>query len=165
MPVLDKFDNMNQKLCFLIEWVGVIGILLMMVITCVDVIGAKTIKMPVPGALDIVMISQLMAMAFAIGASLLLGRHVEVEFFVPLLPKPLQIIIEIFIHLLLVALFIVITWRLFAYGYDLQTGHEVSPTIRIPLYGFAYAAGASCIPVCLVYLHRLFTSIARIFEK
>lgn len=165
MPVMEKFDRFNQKLSFLIEWIGLAGILMMMTITCVDVIGAKVFKVPVPGALDIVMISQSLAVAFTISASLILGRHVEVEFFVPLLPKMLQNIVDIVINFLCLGLFIVICWHLFAYGYDMQTGNEVSPTIRIPLYIFAYGVAASCIPVCLVYLHRLVLSIIRIVKK
>ncbi len=165
MPVLEKFDKFNQKLSFWVEWIGLAGLLLMMFITCADVIGAKIFKLPVPGALDIVMISQLLAAAFAIAASLLLGRHVEVEFFMPLLPEFLQAIIDSFIYFLCLLLFVMICWRMFAYGYDMQTGNEVSPTIRIPLYGFAYGAAVSCIPVCLIYLHRFMVSILRIANK
>jgi TRAP-type C4-dicarboxylate transport system permease small subunit len=90
---------------------------------------------------------------------------VEVEFFVPLLPKTLQSIIDSIICLCCFLLFTVISWRLFVYGYSMQTGNEVSPTIRIPLFGFAYGVGVSCIPVCLVYLHRFIQSLLRIAKK
>ena len=162
MSVLEKFDRFNRRISFWVEWVGLAGLLLMMFITCIDVIGAKMFKTPVPGALDIVMISQLLAVAFAVAASLLLGRHVEVEFFVPLLPKTLQSIIDSFICLCCILLFAVISWRLFVYGYSMQESNEVSPTIRIPLFGFAYGAAVSCIPVCLIYVHRFILSIQRI---
>ena len=165
MPLLETFKRFNEKVSFGIEWVGLAGLLIMMLITCVDVIGAKIFKLPVPGALDIVMISQLLAVSFAIAASLILGRHVEVEFFVPLLPRTLQAIVDSLVCLMCCLLFIVISWRLFAHGYSMQTGHEVSPTLRLPLYIFAYAAAVSCIPVCLVYLHRFLLSAIRIFKK
>ena len=165
MQVLEKFDRLNHKISFGVEWIGLAGLLLMMAITCIDVIGAKVFKTPFPGALDIVMISQLLAVAFAVAGSLLLGRHVEVDFFVPLLPRTLQAVIDSFICLCCLLLFAVISWRLFVYGYSMQTANEVSPTIRIPLYGFAYGAGASCIPVCLVYLHRFILSLSRIVRK
>ena len=164
MSVLEKFDRLNQKLSFWVEWIGLAGILLMMLITCVDVVGAKVFKTPVPGALDIVMIAQLLAVAFAVAASLLLGRHVEVEFFVPLLPRTLQAVIDGLVNLMCLLLFAVIAWRLFSYGYSMQASNEVSPTIRIPMYGFAYGAAVSCVPVCLVYLHRLISSLLRILK-
>jgi TRAP-type C4-dicarboxylate transport system permease small subunit len=165
MPLLEKFDRLNQKISFWIEWVGLAGLLVMMLITCVDVVGAKIFKMPVPGALDIVIIAQLLAVSFAIAASLLLGRHVEVEFFVPLLPRIAQLIIDSFICLCCMLLFAVISWRLFVYGFSMQAANEVSPTIRIPLFGFAYGAAASCIPVFLIYVNRFILSIIRIAEK
>ena len=165
MQVLEKFDRLNHKISFGVEWIGLAGLLLMMAITCIDVIGAKVFKIPFPGALDIVMISQLLAVAFAVAGSLLLGRHVEVDFFVPLLTRTLRTVTDSFICLCCLLLFAVISWRLFVYGYSMQTANEVSPTIRIPLYGFAYGAGASCIPVCLVYLHRFVLSLSRIVRK
>lgn len=165
MPVLEKFDAFNRRISFWVEWIGLTGLLLMMIITCTDVVGAKMFKVPVPGALDIVMIAQLLAVSCAVAASLILGRHVEVEFFVPLLPKGLQEIVNGLVNLLCMALFAVICWRLFVYGYSMQIGHEVSPTIRIPLYGFAYGAASSCVPVFLVYVHRFIISMVRIFKK
>ena len=73
MPVLEKFDRFNHRISFWVEWIGLTGLLLMMFITCIDVIGAKMFKTPVPGALDIVMISQLLAVACAVAASLILA--------------------------------------------------------------------------------------------
>ncbi len=94
MSALEKFDRFNKRFSYLVEWVGLAGLLLMMFITCIDVIGAKIFRLPVPGAIDYVMLAQLFAVSFAIAASLLLGRHVEVEFFVPLLPAFARAIVE-----------------------------------------------------------------------
>lgn len=154
MSFIDKFVQFNKKFSFFIEIFGFIALFLMMAITCIDVFGAKVFKLPIPGALDIVMISQAMAVALSLGASLLLRRHVEVEFFMPLLPKPVEKIINAVIQILCLLLFAAISWEMVAYGYDMQTGNEVTPTIRVPLYGFAYLTALSCIPVCLIYLQR-----------
>lgn len=152
MPFSDKFDQFNKKFSFFIEIFGFICLFLMMAITCVDVFGAKVFKQPVPGALDIVMVSQAMAVALALGSSLLLGRHVEVEFFTPLLPKPVQRIVSAIVQLLCLILFAAIGWQMIVYGYDMQVGNEVTPTIRVPLFGFAYLTALGCLPVCLIYL-------------
>ena len=165
MYALEKFDRFNKRLSYLVEWVGLAGLLLMMGITCIDVIGAKVFRMPVPGAIDIVMLSQLFAVSFAIAASLLLGRHVEVEFFVPLLPPVLRAIVEIIIQLLVLGLFVLICGRMFIYGIYLQEGYEVSSSIRIPLYPFAYGFALACVPICLVCLHRVAESIVRIIKN
>ena len=165
MPLLEKYERYNEKISFWIEWIGLAGLLTMMTVTCVDVFGAKVFRLPIPGAIDIVMIAQLLAVSFAIAASLLLGRHVEVEFFVPLLPRTLQALVDSFVNFCCILLFIMISWRLFVYGFSMQTANEVSPTIRIPMYAFAYGVGVSCVPVCLIYLNRFILSALRIFKK
>jgi TRAP-type C4-dicarboxylate transport system permease small subunit len=163
--LLEKFGRFNQRLSYLVEWIGLCGLLLMMFITCIDVVGAKIFRLPIPGAIDFVMLSQLFSVSFAVAATLILGRHVEVEFFVPLLPKVVRGIVDCVIQLLGLLLFVLISWRLMTYGHTLQTAHEVTSTVRIPLYPFAYGIALAFIPVCLVYLQRFIVSFLRLIKN
>jgi TRAP-type C4-dicarboxylate transport system permease small subunit len=165
MPSLQRFETFNHKISLGIEWVGLIGFLVIMVITTLDVIGAKLFLKPIFGALDMVMQAQLVAMSFAAAATLITGRHVAVEFFVPLLPRPLQKIVAVFVNLVGLALFAILVWRLTEYAYALQTDNEVTPTARIPLYPFAYGAAFACIPVSLVYLCSLLESLVQLVKR
>ena len=165
MTVLEKFEQFNRKISMAIEWVGVAAIVLMMLITTIDVIGSKLFLAPVFGALDIMMLAQLVAMTFAAGATLIVGLHVTVEFFVPLLPKRIQSIVDCLIFFLGFVLFVLIVWRLLLYSYDLQLQGEVSSTASIPFYPFAYGAALACVPVCLIYLSRLMESFLKVFKK
>jgi TRAP-type C4-dicarboxylate transport system permease small subunit len=165
MSSLQRFETFNRKISLGIEWVGLIGFLLIMVITTIDVIGAKLFLKPVFGALDIVMQAQLVAMSFAAAATLITGRHVAVEFFTPLLPDQLQKIVAVFVNLVGLALFAILVWRLTEYAYALQMDHEVTPTARIPLYPFAYGAAFACIPVSLVYLYYVLESLVELVKR
>ncbi len=165
MNFLEKFESFNRKFSRWFELVGVCGLLLMVVITCADVFGAKLFRQPVYGALDIVMLAQLVAVSFATAFSLIIGRHVTVEFFVPLLPPRLRAIVDTVVAFFGLIFFILIVWRLAAYGYSLQIGGEVSATIRIPLYPFAYGVAFASIPVLLVFLVRMLRAAVRIVEK
>ncbi len=165
MTGLDKFDKFNRKISMGIEWVGLVALVLMMLITTIDVIGAKLFLLPVFGSLDMMMLAQLVGMTFTVAAALILGQHVHVEFFVRLLPKRVQTVVNCSVYLLGFILFAVIVWRLFLYSYDLQIGGEVSSTARIPLYPFAYGAAFACIPVCLVYSSLFINSLLNIFKK
>lgn len=147
------------------EWVGLAGLLLMMALTCIDVIGAKLFKIPVLGALDIVQLSQIVAISFAAGMTLILGRHIEVEFFFVLFPKPVQRVIRSIILLLLLALFIVIIWRLCVFGHSFQTSGEYSMTAHIPYYPFAYSIALAFIPICLVLLVDFLRSLTKGEQK
>lgn len=165
MTVLEKLKKMSQSLSGWLEWIGIAGILIMMLITCVDVIGAKVFLTPVFGALDIVMLAQLVAISFAGASAYILGRHVQVEFFVAILPERVQALVDAFIQLLGFAFFVVVVWRLYMYGYSFQTGGEVSPTIRMPLHPFAYGAASAIIPMCLLLFFDFLISIERVFKK
>lgn len=165
MPGLEKFEKFNRRLSSWFEWIGLAGLLVMMLITCIDVIGARLLLRPVLGAIDIVQLAQLVAISFAVASALILGRHVQVEFFVILLPKRVQAVIDSIIHLLGLSLFILITWRLCVHGYSLQTGDEVSATALIPLSPFAYGIALASIPVCLVFLQRFLNAIVRVVKR
>jgi len=162
---MDKFDRFNHLISTMFEWIGLAGLLLMMLVTCIDVIGSKIFLRPVPGSIDIVMLSQSVAISFVAASALLLGRHVYVEFFVTILPPRIRNTVDCIMHFFALVLFVLIAWRLSAYGYSLFTGNEVSPTARIPLYPFAYGIALACIPVSLVLLSSFIRSLLRILKR
>lgn len=163
--MLDKFEKFNRRLSEGVQWIGFAALFLIVVLTCMDVVGAKVFRAPIFGALDFVILAQLIAVSFGIAITLIMGRHVQVEFFVMLLPKRFQSVIDCIVNFMGLGLFILIVWRLFAYGYGMQVGGEESMTARIPLAPFAYAAAVGCIPVCLIYLQKLLTSIVKTIKN
>ncbi|TET88810.1 MAG: TRAP transporter small permease [Desulfobacteraceae bacterium] len=165
MTFLERFQRVNRLISGLMEWIGIFAYVLIMGITCIDVVGAKLFRTPVFGAIDVVMLAQLVAISFAASITLIMGRHVQVEFFVLLLPKRLQVIIDCIVHLLGFALFLLIVWRLFVFGYSFQTGGEETATAYIPLHPFVYGAAVACIPVCLIFLHHFIESIIKVVKK
>jgi len=165
MAFLEKFESFNRRLSGWFEWMGLAGLLVMMVVTCLDVFGAKLFRHPVLGALDIVVLAQLVAVSFSIACALILGMHVSVEFFVTRLPLRIQALVEMVVSFFCLTFFVLIVWRLSMYGYSLQIGGEVSATIRIPLYPFAYGVAFAAIPVCLVFLANLLKSIDSVVKK
>ena len=165
MPDLQKFEKFNRKISMGIEWVGLLAIVFMMLITTIDVLGTKLFLLPVFGSLDMMMLAQLLAMSFAASATLIVGLHVKVEFFIPLLPQRIQVVVECLVYLLAFLLFAVITWRLVAYSYDLQIKGEVTSTASIPFFPFSYGAAIACVPVCLVYLCYFLKSLVKVFNR
>lgn len=159
--MLDKFENVNRRLSGWCEWLAATAMLLMMVITCIDVVGAKAFLSPILGAIDIVQLCQLVTISFAAGMTLILGRHIRVEFFYNLLPRRVQAVTDSFVHLLGLGLFIVIVWRLIKLGHSFQATGEYTATAYIPVYPFAYAIAVACIPVCLVLFLEFLKSLTK----
>jgi len=152
--MLEKFERFNETISGWAEGVGLAAVVFMVVLTGVDVVGAKTMRLPVPGSLDVLALAQLIAITFAAAMTLVQRRHVAVEFFVMMLPRRLRLAIECAVELLSLALFVIIVWRLLQLGYFQQTGNEVTPTTRIQLAPFTYVAALAMVPVCLILLQR-----------
>ena len=165
MTFLDKFEKFNRLVSSWFEWVGLVGLLVMMFITCIDVIGAKLFLRPVFGAIDIVMLSQVVAISFAAAMTLILGRHVQVEFLITRLPRRVQAVTDIIVFFLGLFFFVLVVWRLCVHGYHFQTGGEVTATAGIPLHLFADGIARASIPVCLVLLLGFLKSIGRIVQR
>ena len=154
MRRLDKFERFNRALSGWAASVGFAALVFMVVLTCVDVLGAKLFLLPVPGSLDMIQLAQLIAITLAAGLALIERRHVAVEFFVLLLPERARRWVAFVVTVLCLVLFAIVIWRLFDYGLHLREGNEVTPTTQIPLAPFAYAAAVALVPLCLVLLQQ-----------
>ena len=159
--MLEKFESFSNRLSGLFGWVAILGLLLVMAITCVDIVGTKLFLAPFPGALDIVILSQAIAIAFAAAITLIEGRHVQVTFFTNMLPRRLQSLVEFIMNLVGLGLFVVVVWQLYELGLYFKKGGEESMEIGIPLYPFAITIAVACIPVCLVYVGKAIRSFSR----
>jgi TRAP-type C4-dicarboxylate transport system permease small subunit len=163
--VLDKFEKFNRQLSGWFEWIGLAAMLLIMAITCIDVVGAKVFHWRLFGAIDTVMLSQIVAIAFAVSMVLILGRHIQVHLFIDRLPRRAQAVIDSIVLLLGLGLFSLIIWQLCVLGYTFQTSGEYSQSAYIPYHPFAYGIALASIPVCLVLLLKFLKSIKKVVQK
>jgi len=163
--MLSKFEKFNRRLSGWLEWIGVIGILVMMLITCIDVLLAKFFTLPIQGAIDVVMFSQLIAISFALGLTLILGRHIQVDIFISSLPRRTQGVIDSIASLFGFAFFIIVVWQLYSLGHSFQIAGEKSMSqLRLSLFPFPYAIALGSIPVCLVFFQRFINSLIRVVK-
>ena len=163
--MFEKFEKFNRRLSVWCEWLGLAALLVMMTVTCIDVVGSKLFRLPLLGSIDMVQLSQIVAISFAAGMAQILGRHVQVEFVYNLLPRRAQAVIDSIWPLLSLGLFIVVIWRLWVLGNSFKTTGEYTATAYIPLYPFAYALALACIPVCLVLLMEFLKSLMKREQK
>jgi len=163
--MLSKFETFNRRLSGWLEWIGVVGLLVMMFVACIDVVLTKFFKFPIQGAIDVVMFSQLIAVSFALATTLILGRHIQVDIFISRLSRRTQGIIDSIASLLGLAFFIIVVWQLYGLGYSFQTAGERSMSqLRFVLFPFPYVIALGSIPVCLVFLERFINSLIRVVK-
>lgn len=134
------------------EWVGIVGIISMIGVTCADVLGAKLFNLPVPGSTEIVRLIQIMTLSAVIAATYRGRGHVSVDMFITRFPKQWQSIAGAVTSSLGLMLFVLLAWQGFAYGYSLQEAGEVTGTVELPFAPFVYVFAFFMIPVAMMML-------------
>jgi TRAP-type C4-dicarboxylate transport system permease small subunit len=161
---LNRVDWFTRGISRRLEWVGVIGILVMFLVNFIDVVGAKLFLWPLPGAPEVIGFSQILAIAPAIAFTLILGRHIRVEFILDRFPKRFRAAISSLSSFLSLILFVLILWQSYLYGMSLRKAGEMGSTSYVPFYPFAYVIALCCIPVCLAFLVEFVKSLAEAFN-
>jgi len=157
---LNHLDQYTRTFSRSLEWVGVIGILLMFLVNFIDVVGAKLFLWPFPGATEVISFSQIVAIAPAIAFTLILGRHIRVEFIIDRFPKRFRAAISSISSFFSLILFVLILWQSYSYGQSLQKAGEIGSTSHLPFYPFAFLIAFCSIPVALVFLKEILKSLA-----
>ena len=161
---LNQLDKFTRSFSGSLEWVGVIGILVMFLVNFIDVVGAKLFVWPLPGSVEIISFSQIVAIAPTIAFTLILGRHIRVEFIIDRFPKRVRATISSISSFLSFILFVLILWQSYLYGVSLQKAGEIGSTSYLPFYPFAYLIAFCCIPVCLAFLIEVLKSLNEVFS-
>lgn len=163
MKWLNQLDKFTKGFSRSLELIGVIGLLLMFLSNFVDVVGAKLFLWPLPGSTEIISFSQVVAIAPAIAFTLILGRHIRVEFIIDRFPKRMRAVIMSISSFMSLILFVLILWQSYLYGQSLQKAGEIGSTSHLPFFPFAYLIAFCCIPVCLAFLMEAIKSLAEAF--
>ena len=134
------------------EWIGVAGVIVMVVVICADVLGAKLFLLPVPGSTEIVELAQVATIAFAIAATQRRKGHISVEMFYFKMPPRAQNLIRAVTSCLGLILFLILAYQGIQLGNGFRAASEVTATVQIPLYPFAYGFALAMVPVALMLL-------------
>ena len=134
------------------ERLGVLGIMVMVLASVADVLGAKLFELPLTGAIDVVSMGQLAAIVLAVAITQRHKGHISVEMFVLKMPPRLRATVKLFTSCLGVLLFVVIIWEAVHLGGRYLNVGEITPTAHIPMYPFAYIFAVAMVPVALMLI-------------
>ncbi len=156
---MDSLTRFTRNLSRYLEGVGVIFFLIMFLANLVDVVGAKFFRWPLPGALEIISFSQVIAISFAIAFGLFLGTHLKIEFLAEKLPFPVKRALDLFVSVCCLLLFVLLFYHGFKYARSLQVAGEIGSVSKLPFYPFAYGFAISTIPIILYYFIELIKNL------
>ena len=135
--------------------------LLMVVITCDDVIGRR-IDRPLPGAIEMI---ELLMGVLVFGALPMVTadrEHVTVGLFDGALGKSIRLLRDRVVNIVSAAVVAVIAWRLFAKAIEMAKFGDASNYLGLPLAPLAFfMAAMTAVTVCALVLHAVRTPGAR----
>lgn len=146
---MGKFLNAALKISEWMDIIAVCALTFMMSLTMADVIF-RSFGRPIIGTYEIVGLSSAITIGFAIPFTSWKRGHVFMDFVVDRLPRGKKILLKVTTRLLVILLFIFIGVNLFMLAREYYVSHEVSQTIRLPIYPFVYAVGLACFVECYV---------------
>jgi len=138
-----------------LEWVGLLGLMFMMLFTLIDVIGSTVFNKPLRGATELVGYVQIIAIGGAVAIAFYADRHIAIDFLVLHLPKAVKKVVNKFVAVVCLAFFIILGWQSFVYGAALQKSGELSSTAHLPLYPFAYFVAFAAVIAALYFVDQL----------
>jgi TRAP-type C4-dicarboxylate transport system permease small subunit len=144
--------------------VACLAVILMMLLTCADVI-MRIFGRPITGTYEMIGYLGIVTVAFALAYTSIKKGHVAVELLANKLPKRMQFFIGGITSLLSTGLFSLIAWQCALYGKDLKISGEVSMTLGIPTYPFAYGMALGSAMLCLVLIVEAMRSFRMFLSK
>lgn len=126
-----------------LAWVGGMALIAMMVVTCLDVLF-RMVGQSFKGAYDIVRMTGLVAVGCALPYTTAIKGHVAVEFVHHRMGPIGRIIIDTFMRLTGMALFILLGAQCFQHGQAIRQSGQVSATLQWPIFWMPMLLGLSC---------------------
>ncbi len=134
------------------------SLVLLMTLTLTDVV-LRGFRRPIAGTYELVAFAGALVIGLAMPLTQRARGHIYVEVIVSRLPRRARDAFHLVTRLMVISLFAVIGWNLVKYGMTLMKSGEVSLTLQVPFWPFAFAMALGCLVQCLVCAGE----IARIF--
>lgn len=138
---------------------GIAGFFLagMILLTCANIF-MRLVWLPLRGTFELMGYFGAVATAFALGYTQIRKGHIAVDIVVQRFSAGTRRALRGVNALLCMAFFALAAWRIGAYAMNLHETGEVTETLRIVYYPFAWAVSVGCAALSLVFLVELLKS-------
>ncbi len=147
MLILDRISHyLNLVL------MGIAGLFLvaMIVLTCANVF-LRLVWIPVSGTFELMGYFGAVLTAFAMGYTQIKKGYIAVDIVVMGFSKRIQNVLNAANAIILTGFFVLVTWQISKYAANLRETGEVTETLQIIYYPFAYAVAVGCGALALVF--------------
>ena len=158
---MNPFWRFVDRIQELMKIIGAVCLVGMMLLTCADVIG-RLFGHPIFGSVELVGFMATLAVVMALPYTHKVEGHIGVEILVRLLSEKTQTKIEICTGLLSLALFAIVTWRMWIYAGTMQQSGEVSMNLELPEHYVIYVAAFCLLIFVFIILQDIMANIRKL---
>ncbi len=145
------FDRISHYLNRALIFIAGIFLVAMIVLTCSDIF-LRIVWKPVSGTFELMCYFSAVLTAFALGYTQLKKGHIAVDIVVLGFSKGVRRVLTGINDILCMTFFGLVAWKISKYAHNLLETGEVSETLRIAYYPFAYGVALGCAVLSLVFL-------------
>lgn len=160
-------EVIQKALLFVTDKLKVIGavfLFCMAFLTCVDVIG-RLFKHPIFGSVELVSFMGVIAIACSLPFTHQHRGHIGVELFIRKLPAKIKYTIMLCTEVLSLALFILVSWRMFHYAVKMQESGELSMNLQLPEYMIIYILAGGFVIFNLIIINSIFETLSKLRKQ
>jgi TRAP-type C4-dicarboxylate transport system permease small subunit len=144
-------ERISRILSLIFIWIAGLCLAAMILMTCANIF-LRAVWTPLKGTYELMGYFGAVVTAFALGYSQMKKAHIAVDVLVNLFTPKTQLILQGINCLICAIFFSIASWQISRYATTLWKTGEVSETLLIVYYPFAYAVAGGCLLVALVML-------------
>lgn len=152
--ILLLYNRIVRALVFGLAVISGAAILLMIAVTCTDII-MRIWGSALPGSYDIIRVSSIVAISFGLSYTSAVKGHVAIEFFFQKLSGRARVVFDTLIRLISFALFVIMGLRCIQYGLDLHASGQVTDSLKIPLFWLPFCLAFNFFVLALVFVDSI----------
>ena len=140
--------------CVALAALAGVSMMAFLALTLADIVG-RQIGRPIQGAVDVVQLLACLCASAAMPYVTAVKGHIAVEFFFQRFPKRARVFWDTINRLLVISLFMYLSWSCFQHGKRLFETHAVGLSLNVPIFWVLYVMGFSFCLCILVVIYNL----------
>jgi TRAP-type C4-dicarboxylate transport system permease small subunit len=145
--------------------IGMWFALLLAFILTVDVISRFAFNRPFKGVFEITELMMIMVVFLAAAYTQYMKSHISVDLVYSRFPKKLQTVLDVFLYLMSLGIWAIVTWRAFVYMQYLWEMKTVTDVQLIPVAPFQLILAIGCVMLSIALLLDLIKSLRKVFSS
>jgi len=157
---MDLLDKLSRLLSYALLWLAGLMLAAMTVITCLNVF-LRMFGYPLNGTFELMGLFGAIVTAFALGYSQMTKKHIAIDIVVGRFGNRTKKMLNFINYLLSAIFFSIAAYHIASWAGILMKTGEVTETLRIIFYPFAYGVALGCAVFALVFLNESLKSVLK----